>query len=109
MEYKKTRHGTVLLHHLPLQGAEKDITDFTDNLKEAGLLLGWTKNKLGDAFNTFGSGFNKVLGQFISGLLISFGAPFWNDLLSSSIKLRRSLRGKEEGRANAAAMGLRIP
>jgi hypothetical protein len=36
----------------------------------------------------------KIIGLIVSGLLISFGAPFWHDLLSSVTSLKRMLREK---------------
>jgi hypothetical protein len=40
--------------------------------------------------------FKKVFGLFISGLLISFGAPFWHDFLGAITGVRRLLVGKAE-------------
>ena len=51
--------------------------------------------KLGAVFQGWGAFFNKLLGLFISGLLISFGAPFWHDLLSSFSGLKKVLQERE--------------
>ena len=77
-----------------IQEAKQDIANLTNNLKYAGLLLGWTRNEFYEAFKDIGSSLNKLLGLFISGLLISFGAPFWHDFLGSFAGIRKTLRAE---------------
>ncbi|MBW1717744.1 MAG: hypothetical protein JRJ77_18360 [Deltaproteobacteria bacterium] len=79
-----------------IKEAEANISKLTENLDKAGLSLGWTQEKLAPVFKGWGAFFNKLLGLFISGLLISFGAPFWHDLLSSFTGLRRRLEEREK-------------
>jgi hypothetical protein len=38
--------------------------------------------------------FNKIIGLIASALLIGFGAPFWHDLLTSLVGIKKVLRGK---------------
>lgn len=75
---------------------KKDVDNTTENISaliknidEAGLQLGWTKAK----FNKLSglSILSKLSGLIISGLLISFGAPFWHDFLSSISGIRKKL------------------
>ena len=74
---------------------KKNLSNLTGELDKAGLSLGWTKEKFSQAFEGLGAFVNKLLGLFVSGLLISFGAPFWHDLLSAFTGLRRRLRKRE--------------
>jgi len=85
-----------------IKQAEANISKLTEDLDKAGLSLGWTQEKLAAVFKGWGAFFNKLLGLFVSGLLISFGAPFWHDLLSSFTGLRRRLEEKREKRKEGA-------
>jgi len=69
--------------------------------ENAGLSLGWTKEKSSLCSRGYGAFFNKLLGIFISGLLISFGAPFWRDLFSSFSGLKKILQVKERRKPGA--------
>ncbi len=69
-----------------------DITNLTGELEKAGLKLGWSTKRISEVFRSPGGFFNKLLGLFLSGLLISFGAPFWHELLSTFAGLRKKLR-----------------
>ena len=79
--------------------AKITMSSFNKNLTEAGLHLGWSWeffSHLGeiDGFlKTVLYCFKKVLGIIISGLLISFGAPFWHEFLGSFTGIRNMLRG----------------
>ncbi len=55
-----------------------------------------TNEKFWDALHDVGAGFYKFIGLIISGLLISFGAPFWHDFIGTFTGLRKTLRGKKE-------------
>ncbi len=92
-----------------IRNAEKNISNLTTEITESGILLGWTKQKFSNAFHSRGSGINKVLGLLLSGLLISFGAPFWNDFLSSFMSARKLLYGGEKEKPASAQTGLKIP
>ena len=80
--------------------AEKMMASFNENLTGVGLRFGWRWEN----FTTVKYDenpkryilywFKKFLGIFISGFLISFGAPFWHDLLGSFTGIRNILRGK---------------
>ena len=70
-------------------------TTLTKSFEEAGLQLGWTRYRFCDAFKGIGSFLNKLIGLFISDLLISFGAPFWHDFLTVFVGIRKTLRGRE--------------
>lgn len=86
-----------------IQEVKDDIEDLAKNFDEAGLQFGWTNDKFLQVFEGLGSFFNKLLGLFISGLLISFGAPFWHEFLSSFVGIRKRLRGKEERKVNTTS------
>lgn len=70
-----------------------------NELDEADLALGWTWNGLREfiskltALQSIPSFFKKIFGIFISGLLISFGAPFWHDFLATFTSINKKLRG----------------
>ena len=70
------------------------IEDLTSNITNAGLQLGWTKKEFGKLGVL--SGIYKLTGLLLSGLLISFGAPFWHDFIGTFTGLRKTLRGKKE-------------
>jgi hypothetical protein len=70
------------------------VYDVLENIESSGIVLGWTKQK----FKELGilSGIYKIIGLLISGLLISFGAPFWHDFIGTFTGLRKTLIGKKE-------------
>ena len=63
-------------------------------------MSGWDWEKLGafgsklTALETLPSFFKGLVGFLVSGLLISFGAPFWHDVLSTFTGVSRKLRGR---------------
>ncbi len=82
---------------------KKEVVDEINNIKTilggietAGLELGWTEDKLYEVFQGWWHGIYKFIGLIISGLLISFGAPFWHDFIGTFTGLRKTLRGKKE-------------
>ena len=75
--------------------AQANLSELSESFEKAGLSLGRTKEKFLSVFTGWGAFFSKLLGIFISGLLISFGAPFWHDLLSSFSGLKKILQEKE--------------
>ena len=79
-----------------IQEVKKNIGELSKDLEEAGLQLGWTQEAFDRAFRGVGPIVNKLLGLFVSALLISFGAPFWHDFVGSFAGLRRKLKGTEE-------------
>lgn len=79
-----------------IQEVKKNIGKLSKDLEKAGLQLGWTQEAFERAFRGVGPLVNKLLGLFVSGLLISFGAPFWHDFVGSFAGLRRKLKGTEE-------------
>jgi hypothetical protein len=79
-----------------IQDVNKNIGKLAKDLGEAGLQLGWTLEAFDQAFDGLGPFVNKLLGLFVSGLLISFGAPFWHDFLGSFAEVRRKLGETEE-------------
>jgi hypothetical protein len=95
-EQIEQKEGEEITRVKPLiKEAQANLSELSQSFEMAGLSLGWTKEKLSAVFERWGALFNKLLGLFISGLLISFGAPFWHDLLSSFSGLRRMLQEKE--------------
>jgi hypothetical protein len=95
-EQIEQKEGEEITRVKPLfKEAQANLSELSESFEKAGLSLGWTKEKLSTAFTGWGAFFNKLLGLFISGLLISFGAPFWHDLLSSFSGLRKILQEKE--------------
>lgn len=95
-EQLEQKEGQEIKEMQPLfKEARKNISELSESFEKAGLSLGWTKGKLSAVFTGWGAFLNKLLGLFISGLLISFGAPFWHDLLSSFSGLKKILQEKE--------------
>lgn len=97
--------------------AREDILELKGQLDEAGFQMGWTWPKLTGLFElpekkkdggqpasdwdgrfaVFTRILSKLFGFIISGLLVSFGAPFWHDLLSSVSGINKLLKGRENG------------
>ena len=95
---------------------EKVVTNLTNEVKEvqanismlrneietAGFQLGWgnkNKNKKVDEDRDKSivlCVIYKIIGLCISGLLISFGAPFWHEFIGTFTGLRKTLRKKKE-------------
>ncbi len=78
---------------------KETVETFTDTISEAELRLGWKSEDFeSDPENTRFENIclflKKLLGIMISGLLISFGAPFWHDLLESVVGVNKILRSK---------------
>jgi hypothetical protein len=95
-EQIEQKEGAQINRVRPLfKEAQANLSELTESFEKAGLSLGWTTEKLLEVFKGWGAFLNKLLGLFISGLLISFGAPFWHDLLSSFSGLRRMLQERE--------------
>ena len=86
-----------------IEGIKKNIGQLSNDLDEAGLQLGWTQEAFDRAFTGLGPLVNKLLGLFVSGLLISFGAPFWHDFVGSFAGLRRKLKGTEERKGSGSS------
>jgi hypothetical protein len=98
-EQIEQKEGAEIKRVRPLfEGAQANLSKLAKSFEDAGLSLGWTKEKLSAVFKGWGDFFNKLLGLFISGLLISFGAPFWHDLLSSFSGLKKMLQERERRR-----------
>jgi hypothetical protein len=89
-----------------LKEAGDQESNLTNSLSEAGLILGWRNNEFrNENVSTKELGlqiFMKVVGIFISALLISFGAPFWHEFLSSFTGIKQKLKsGKIPDNGNA--------
>ena len=92
------------------KSTNKNISELTNKLSESGLRLGWEHEpwsgyKKGNGAEEEGEWseggrlrwfFNKLVGLLASGFLIGFGAPFWHDLLTSLVGIKKTLRGKSE-------------
>lgn len=101
-----------------VEKAGQDIQELKWQLEEAGLHMGWTQPQLSRLFElpereecrgknwpglkcwfaVFTRIVSKLFGFIISGLLVSFGAPFWHDLLSSLSGINRILKSRENGK-----------
>jgi len=102
-EQIEQKEGEEIKRVQPLfKEAQKNLSELSKSFEKAGLSLGWTKEQLLAVFTGWGAFFNKLLGLFISGLLISFGAPFWHDLLSSLSGLKKILQEKERRKPGAS-------
>lgn|GEM_PF-1883619 len=64
-------------------------------LHSTGLPLGWTPGRWNSIFTGFWSFCVKFVGLLITAILISFGAPFWNDVLKSLFGIRSLLRKQD--------------
>jgi hypothetical protein len=64
-------------------------------LHSTGLPLGWTPGRWDSIFAGFWSFCVKFVGLLITAILISFGAPFWNDVLKSLFGIRSLLRKQD--------------
>ena len=94
------------------EGAE----ELAGTLDNAGLKLGWENEKWENGYKKPEEikedqcgfwvnrwwWFNKAIGLLASGLLIGFGAPFWHDLLTSLVGIKKVLRGKGKNTESAA-------
>jgi hypothetical protein len=64
-------------------------------LHSTGLPLGWTLERLDSTFDGPWRFLVKFVGLLITAILISFGAPFWNDVLKSLFGIRSLLRKQD--------------
>lgn len=79
-----------------LEGARTEVENLTKKIEDAGLQLGWTKDKISGACNDIGSLLLKLIGMVIAGLLISFGAPFWHNFIETFAGIKSTLKAKGE-------------
>lgn len=61
-------------------------------IQAVGLPLGWSRDRLAAAFDHPLSLFLKLVGLLTTAVLISFGAPFWNDVLKALFGIQSLLR-----------------
>jgi hypothetical protein len=90
--------------------AEGAINSQRELLYSTGLPLGWNSQRFNELFeNEFyidmWNVFKKILGLLTTAILISFGAPFWNDVLKSLFGLRTFLRRSETPVKNGSQTG----
>jgi hypothetical protein len=64
-------------------------------IHSTGLPLGWNDRRLAAAFGDPASLLLKLVGLLLTTVLISFGAPFWNDVLKSLFGIRSLLKKRE--------------
>ncbi|QYK47570.1 MAG: lipase family protein [Phycisphaeraceae bacterium] len=60
-------------------------------LLKIGPVIGWTDGQWSDAWGSWSAGIQKALGLCITAFAITFGAPFWFDVLKKLANLRSSL------------------
>jgi len=80
---------------------KNDLLETTSEMKkelaDSGIIFGWHERDLSQLKNPL-SLLNKIIGILISALLISFGAPFWHDYLSTFVNIRKNLaQNKQSG------------
>jgi len=73
--------GSVYLGAGQIEGRMEDLL-------ASDLPLGWNPAAIGETFADFLALLKKALGIFATAVMISFGAPFWNDVLRSLLGLR---------------------
>jgi hypothetical protein len=73
-----------------IKEVKNKIEDLTSSITDAGLRLGWTRKEFGELGVL--SGMYKLIGLFLSGLLVSFGAPFWHDFIGTFTGLKKTLQ-----------------
>ncbi|MFQ5685116.1 MAG: hypothetical protein ACE5GV_00500 [Candidatus Scalindua sp.] len=93
-----------------VEDVKANISSLTNEIKTAGLQLGWTKKEFARVFKEekgggWASVVYKLIGLLIAGLLISFGAPFWHDFIGIFTGLRKTLRGKKEEKKGNGGSG----
>jgi len=64
-------------------------------LYSTGLPLGWNRQLLNEAFQNSYNVAKKIFGLLITTVLITLGAPFWNDLLTALLGVKNFLRKSE--------------
>lgn len=65
------------------------------------LPVGWDCHRWAAAIKSFWSILKKILGCFFTAILISFGAPFWNNILKSLFGIRSFLRNSPLNERNS--------
>jgi len=70
-------------------------SEMKKELADSALIFGWHDTDLSQMKNPL-SLLNKIIGILISALLISFGAPFWHDYLSTFVNIRKNLAQNRE-------------
>jgi ElaB/YqjD/DUF883 family membrane-anchored ribosome-binding protein len=77
-----------------IKNAKQEIHLLIESVPDRHQLFGWKKDEFCSTIKitkNFNKTFNKLIGFFISALLIGFGAPFWHDYLESFINIRKTL------------------
>lgn len=75
--------NTAILYAEQNDGEYGDIDQLITQVDNIDLPLGWHKQELKDL------NFLNVVGWFLAAILISFGAPFWFDLLGKIVNVRK--------------------
>ena len=113
-----------------IDSISKEVTNASNNVAEiksimnsTGLEFGWTEEEVNrilyksgkassDSSKEYRSGvsialniFSKLAGIFTAALLISFGAPFWHDWLSSFTGMRKGLLAIRTAKTNDSTTG----
>lgn len=65
-------------------------------LLKIGPLIGWTEGQWDATWGTKRAAVSKILGLFLTALAITFGAPFWFDVLKKLANLRSSLKPSDD-------------
>ena len=104
-EMKKVKEKIEKYEEKEIESIEKEfenVNNLLGKVESAGIVLGWTKEKFCELEVL--SSIYKFIGLLVSGLLISFGAPFWHDFIGTFTGLRKTLRGKKEEKGSTSSL-----
>src|SRR5205823_2096992 len=76
---------------VPAANEEDTVTRFAKEYSELALPFGWVKSPLAWWHNDPGSKSISLFGWLLTAFAVSFGAPFWFDLLNKTLGLNARL------------------
>lgn len=87
----RIRHGMGMVSKQVLDFESEKINARVRYLTDSGLPLGWEEGRRQEFLD---GPLDKLFGVLLTALMISFGAPFWNDVLKSLMGVKTLLRKK---------------
>ncbi|HEY6141312.1 MAG TPA: hypothetical protein VI670_26450 [Thermoanaerobaculia bacterium] len=79
-----------------IKAAEQNLVDSINHVNSLGLPIGWGKNPVWDSSQICPAVKAHFLGWLLTAIAVSFGAPFWFDILNKFMVVRSTVKPKEK-------------